>query len=284
MNGALEQKKNRLLAAADIVQKGEFAWLEKLYDFLDEMDNFREQWEAMKAELGETLPTELQTKFDTLSTEIETKKGEMDTILADCQECVKNAEKVGKEEMKTMSQTLLGRMDEFRTSLLGQINEVKGLIPEMPESFDPTDILNRVNEIEAKIPQIPDELKAEQIRDKLETLEGEARLKIEAIDGLREELDRLKKNTGGRPIFGGGFSVSALNIHMIDNELVGTGDDVVTQFSLDNLPSPANSLHLFVGGNRMFEGASEDYTISGTAITFLTAPPTGAKIRATYRV
>lgn len=123
---------------------------------------------------------------------------------------------------------------------------------------------------------------AYQIVEKLESIDNESeKLKIEAIQNLREELDDLKKKWASRPIFGGGgFSVGAMNFHFYHDE-VGTGDDVTTVFSLDNIPSPTDSLEVWIGTANQW--ITDDYTLSGNQITFLTAPPTGAKIRAKYR-
>jgi len=45
----------------------------------------------------------------------------------------------------------------------------------------------------------------------------------------------------------------------------------------------ASSVSLFLDGLRLLEGAGNDYTISGSAITMLYAPATGQNILADYR-
>lgn len=67
----------------------------------------------------------------------------------------------------------------------------------------------------------------------------------------------------------------------VDNELIGTGDDVTTDFSLANAPSPTSSLHVRVQG--VEQHPTDDYTLSGSTVSFIVAPPTGAKIYADYR-
>jgi hypothetical protein len=69
----------------------------------------------------------------------------------------------------------------------------------------------------------------------------------------------------------------------VDNELVGVGDDAETHFILDFTPSPASSLHVYMQGIRQIEGLTNDYTLSGTTITFKIAPYTDAVITADYR-
>lgn len=67
---------------------------------------------------------------------------------------------------------------------------------------------------------------------------------------------------------------------IVDNEAVGTGDNSAVDFTLDNTPI-AGSVHVLMQGVRQI--LSDDYTISGTTITFAVAPFTGAKITADYR-
>lgn len=55
-----------------------------------------------------------------------------------------------------------------------------------------------------------------------------------------------------------------------------------TSFSLANTPI-AGSEHVYLNGLLQEAGSGNDYTISGTSITMLTAPLTGDKLRATYR-
>lgn len=55
-----------------------------------------------------------------------------------------------------------------------------------------------------------------------------------------------------------------------------------TAFALANTPV-AGSEHVYLNGVLQEAGAGNDYTISGAAITMLTAPLSGEKIRVTYR-
>jgi len=119
------------------------------------------------------------------------------------------------------------------------------------------------------------------IRDKLEFLKDEDKLSIEAVGNLEKRLQDLEERPlGGKG--GGGLSYAALDIHLVDNEAVGTGDGVTTDFSINNMPNPTTSLHIHVGTVELFD--TDDFTLSEQTITFLTAPPTGAKIRANYRI
>lgn len=67
----------------------------------------------------------------------------------------------------------------------------------------------------------------------------------------------------------------------IDAEYVGKGDGSDTTFSLDNTPI-VGSVQLYVNGTLQVEGSENDYTISGADITFVTVPPSGHQITASY--
>lgn len=75
-------------------------------------------------------------------------------------------------------------------------------------------------------------------------------------------------------------TISGATVTFVNNELVGTGDDTTTVFALDFTPS-AGTVHLYAGGVRQL--LTTDYSISGTSITFVIAPPNGMKIVADYQ-
>lgn len=122
------------------------------------------------------------------------------------------------------------------------------------------------------------------IRDSLEELKDDERLDITAIKGLMKALRGLRSKATrlGQRRVGGGFSKIHMEGHFIDNELVGTGDGSTVAFPLDHMPNPPISLKIVVGAGELF--LTDDWTISTKTITFLTAPPSGAKVRASYRI
>jgi hypothetical protein len=128
------------------------------------------------------------------------------------------------------------------------------------------------------------EMTAEQLRDKLESLNDDNKLRIEAIYKLEERLKELEN----RPVYkggsiGGGFSVNAMELHIVDDSTpTGSVDGANTNFVLSHTPSPSTSLKLYVNGQRV--KLTEDFSISGTTITFVTAPPTGSIITADFRI
>lgn len=124
---------------------------------------------------------------------------------------------------------------------------------------------------------------AEDIRNKLELLDGDERLKIEAIKDLREELDRLKKLIGGgqTQVVGGGGVRGRIKSYDLSSQLNG----VLKTFNL-----PANWTVISVATSS-FPGALRpiiDYTYTPTSVTFTsqidaaTTLATGQTVIATY--
>ena len=123
-----------------------------------------------------------------------------------------------------------------------------------------------------------------EIRDKLELLQGKARLSKDAIDGL-EELeknltDRIQRVAQGRTgLGGGGVGKLALDAHFIDDETpAGSG----VTFTLANTPNPTSSLKLYRGGAR--QRITEDYTLSEKIITLNVALATNEILLADYKI
>ena len=67
-----------------------------------------------------------------------------------------------------------------------------------------------------------------------------------------------------------------------NERLSGASDGVNTIFTLAYAPSSSTTIMVFVNGVLQEAGASADFTISGTTITFNTAPNAESKVTATY--
>lgn len=272
------QQKNKILAAAEIVQEGDMAVLKRLLEFQDFLEDLKEEIDEKLAQKD----TEIEEHKENVYTEMSSKMGEMlaeiSVIKQDVEKMVKN------DHMEAMHAKMMADYDTKLQGFKADLEVIRKSIPEIPESFDPTDIQNRIAEVESKIPKIPDELTAYQVRDKLETIDNESeKLRIEAIQNLREELDELKKKSGSRSFFGGGFNYSSMSLHLIDDETPsGTINSSNTIFTLANLPNPASSVKVYLNGVR--QRVTEDYTLSGATITFVSAPPTGSILLVDYRV
>ncbi len=62
----------------------------------------------------------------------------------------------------------------------------------------------------------------------------------------------------------------------------GTINSSNTAFSLSPTPTAAADISCFQNGIMLQQGAGNDYTVSGANLTWLTAPPTGAKLLCTW--
>lgn len=100
------------------------------------------------------------------------------------------------------------------------------------------------------------------------------------LEEIKKELAELKSR--GR-IGGGGFSKIAMEGKFVDDETPsGTVNGTNKVFTIANIPNPPTSVKVYVGGVRM--RVTEDYTLSGKTITFVSAPETNSKILVDYRV
>lgn len=75
-----------------------------------------------------------------------------------------------------------------------------------------------------------------------------------------------------------------LEANFIDNEVpVGDLDGADVTYTLDNSPSPASSLKVYLNGIRQDEGGADDFTLTTNVITFSAAPISTDKVLADYR-
>lgn len=107
--------------------------------------------------------------------------------------------------------------------------------------------------------------------------------KVVDVDGLLNEIKEVKQ----KPVYGGLFrssgSSSSSSTTIVENETPsGTVNGSNVTFTIANTPA-TNSLKVYVGGVRMKAGSPGDYTLSGSTITFATAPDNGAIILCDYR-
>jgi hypothetical protein len=154
-------------------------------------------------------------------------------------------------------------------------------------SPDATEVASYASKLtlDALLPQIPtlDSLLeklpefGEKCRDGLELLQDEDRLDASAIKNLDEYI---KVRMGG--VSGGGVNMTAVSLHIVDDETPsGDINGVNTDFVIDYVPSPSNSLKVYKDGQRM--KLAVDYTFTGQTITFLSAPLTDSIITCDYR-
>lgn len=67
-----------------------------------------------------------------------------------------------------------------------------------------------------------------------------------------------------------------------DSGITGAVNGVNLTFTLSFTPTSIASVTVFIDGLAQIQATGQDYTISGTTITMVTAPATGQKIYATY--
>ena len=108
------------------------------------------------------------------------------------------------------------------------------------------------------------------VRDGLELLQGEDKLNIDAIEGLRELLDELKSR---KNVVGGGGAASKWQTGV--ETPVGTINGVNKSFRVDKYPK-----WLTIQGQTLYE--SSGYSISGRTITMDNAPFTGDVLRSHF--
>lgn len=136
-----------------------------------------------------------------------------------------------------------------------------------------------IDEVLKKIPeQKPIELDAEKLRDKLEELVGDERIDISAIRG--GESLKGEKAKAGMVSWGGGMSKIAMDRHILDPYTPTKVSS--TEYTLTKAPNPAASLKVWRGG--ALKSLTEDYTISGTTLTFLIAIVDGEVIKVEHRI
>ena len=119
---------------------------------------------------------------------------------------------------------------------------------------------------------------AEDIRNKLELLDGDERLKIEAIKDLREELDKIKKQTTK---FGGGTMGLSVG-HWARHEAF-TMDGIATSVSLTEGGVGAAGTACIVRYQGQTLDMTSQYTVNGNKITLVGfTPEAGTIISVTY--
>ena len=136
-------------------------------------------------ELFEAVLKVVKELKDTLLQKVEDSSSEMSDKYSEAIKVVESLEeRMGKKNAKMSEE-----MDEMAKKIFQSIAEVKSLISPIT---DLSPLEKRVGEVEKKIPTIPDEITPEVVKNKLESLEGEERLKKEAIKGLNEELKEIR--------------------------------------------------------------------------------------------
>jgi hypothetical protein len=83
----------------------------------------------------------------------------------------------------------------------------------------------------------------------------------------------------------GGTTIGDVMNSFVQNELLGTGDDSETEFTLDYEPYDTAKIEIFVGPGKLYIDEEDGFSVSGLTnqtITMKLAPPSGYKIYANY--
>lgn len=165
-----------------------------------------------------TLIRELKKNF---TDSIASKKGELSRELHDALFEIKDIELSLKTLVTNSEQNSLRKNQELSQTLTREIERVLKLIATLP---DLPILEKKIEEVEEKI--LPEET-PEEIREKLESLKEEDRLPKEAVKGIEdieddikrieEEIEKLKRNKGGGTVYvsgssGGGRIVKSYDI------------------------------------------------------------------------
>ena len=153
------------------------------------------------------------------------------------------------DETRTASgQTLAQSIAELRE----EMSQVQAMIPELPDYSD------RFTEIESKIPTLPAEKLGEDYRNALEALPEGEKLAIDAIEGLRDELNKRGKST----VSGGGIVGRDL---FKDYDLSPYLDGVTKTF---NIPAVWNIISVHTSSFPNALRKNIDFTYTPQSITF----------------
>ena len=186
---------------------------------------------------------------------------------------------------KQVNQVFVGeRMDEIKKQvnemidltmgkMHGKLSEVDSKMKSVKSGYTPIKGKDYFDGKDGKHGNI---LTPYEVRDKLERLPVGEKLSIQAIEDLAKILEELKS----RPVGTVGGLISK-RIRFIDDETpTGTINGSNTDFTISKAPE-TGSLKVYVNGARM--RVTEDYTLSGRTITFLTPPPTNSIIFVDFR-
>lgn len=242
--------------------------IRKLEGILKILDTDRASTEEVAVALEMVLSIVEKVKSD-LEQEMAQNKGEMEN---ECREMMSEMDEK-EERLKKIIAKLSEKQAVDKTELMQycktEIGNLQEMIPVIP---DLTPLEKKIGEVEAKIPPKTD----------LTKIEGNISGIYEEIDEIKKEIKELKGRRTA-PIFGGGFNYSAMNIHILDPYVpTGTINGINTDFALKGQPSPATSLKVWLNGQK--QKLTSDYTVSGSVVTFLVAPPTDSIIEVEHRI
>jgi len=146
-------------------------------------------------------------------------------------------------------------LDKKHTQLLRDVEKRLSVVQDLQRE------VARLDDIESKIPELPAEKVGEDYRNALEALPEGDKLSINAIENLREELDKMKKASTGTVISGGITGRDMVKNYDLSSQL----DGVTKTF---NIPAVWSIVTVACSSFPNILRPTIDYTNTTTTITF----------------
>lgn len=235
------KQKNRLLAAADIVENGELAVIHKLIEFENTLENNTEKIDEAVSnaqQVGQGIIKEVQ----------ELKEEAQETLKSIRQP--QDGHTPTDNELKALIVPLIPKVKDGKTPTPEEIiSLIRPLIPEPKNGVSPTkeELISLIKQV------IPDQT-PEEIRDKLESLEGEERLDAAAIKNLPKLIESTELWRGGG---GSRFLSQMLDLRITDpvsGDLLQYNNGYWTNTAFDN--NGILSLNGLTGATQVFSVAN----------------------------
>ena len=244
-----QEKLRKLKASADIIEKGDFAVLEKILEYEDFLEDFEEKTKDVLV---------LADKLEEIK-----------------QYCISNIELIDLNVKDTFNQ-LIGQIDDLSSSIKDKINKtdlnnlsssIENKLSNVPKMSDIKALIaTQISNVKDSISKIKTDISSNEIVNKLESIQEEnEKLSIEAIKNLREELNKLKENIGSssKTVYIGGGNSGGGRISMI-YDLSPYLDGATKTFAL---PSFWRVTGVVTGSAPITLRPNVDYTTDASAMT-----------------
>src|SRR3990167_7409218 len=200
--------------------------------------------------------------------EIKNFRGETSNRLRQILDAIEKTKNQFKKDLQQQSDEVWARMERSHEVLMANIEQMRG--PQGERGIDGQSIVGPagkdadIKELEKNLPQF-----GTAFRDGLELLPNGEKMKIDAIEDLREELEKIRQIRGtlGRAMGPSVITPSPLSNITPTGSINGSN----TAFTLPKAPVKDGE-RVYLNGVRMRNGASNDYTLANRTITFNTAP------------
>lgn len=204
----------------------------------------------------------------------------------------KELKSINTNSASELKQSIQGEIKAFKAILETKNKEIDTKMAAIKDGKDAdeemivNEVLSRIEipEIEDIADQLP--RMGEEVRDSLELLNGDDRLRWEAIRGLKEKFEELQEKIDNIPLGRGGGGTSDLGVRMSLSRLVKTetpsGDIDGTNKSYTVTGTIGAVMSFAINGMVIHD---DEYTTSGSTITFTTALPaalSGKSFRIVY--